>query len=120
MNMEFLLYSIAFGVGIWLGWHTRGIVFLYNISEHPDKIIESLEKIKKINDGEEPDEGTKVGTEIKIERIGDVLYAFAKEDDEFIAQGPTLSDLLEQAQKRFPGRKFFGNIPNGDSAKELV
>lgn len=117
--MDFLFYAFIFGFGAWLGWHARGAIFLYHISENPERIIEILKQIKKINENGE--EGTTPqGTELRIEKHGPLLYAFASESDEFIAQGPTLKDLLETAHKRYPGRVFFGNIPNDDPAKDLA
>jgi hypothetical protein len=119
-DMEYLFYLLMFGIGMLLGWKIRGAIFLYNLSENPQRVIDILEKIKEINEvGEEPAE-TPTGTLLRIEKHGPVLYAFASENDEFIAQGPNLNDLLESAHKRFPGRVFFGEIPSDDPAKELV
>jgi hypothetical protein len=120
--MEFLSYVVLFGIALWIGWHLRGIVFLANLSENPDRVIKMLEEIKRLNREEDStsDKPKSKGTELKIERVGDMLYAFTKDNDEFIAQGSDLKTLLDSAQKRFPNKVFFGNIPNGDSAKELV
>ncbi len=119
--MEFLSYVVVFIIAMYIGWHLRGIVMLANLSENPDRVIKMLEKIKEINQEEASSGKSKTdGTELKIERVGNMLYAFTKDNDEFIAQGTDLKTLLDVAQKRFPNKVFFGNIPNGDSAKELV
>jgi len=106
---------------MWVGWHLRGITILSRFGNDPDHFIKLLQKIKEINAEEMKDDDAKTsGTELKIERHGDVLYAFIKENNQFVAQGPDLASVIDQAQKRFPGKKFFGLIPHSDPAKELV
>ena len=118
-----LLTSLLFIVlAFYLGWVLRGAVILNNLSEDPDRIIKILEKIKKINE-EEHSAGVstnKSGTELRIERVGNILYAYSKDDDQFVAQGDDLASLLESAKKRFPNAVFFGNISKENPAKELV
>lgn len=119
--MDFLAVFIVAVFACWIGWHLRGITLLARFGSDPDHFIDILKKIKECNEEEERESvQSKNGTELAIERHGDVLYAFIKDTNQFVAQGPNLDSLLEQAQKRFPGRKFFGLIPNGDPAKELV
>lgn len=116
-----ILYVVGLFVAFWLGKRYAHAKFLYNLSEHPERTIEALRKIKEINDREANETGNaKTGTELAIERHGNVLYAFTKETNQFIAQGNTLSALLDEANKRYPDRKFFGTIPDGDSAKDLA
>lgn len=121
----FIILSIAI-VAFYAGWFLRGVRFLFLLSRDPERTITILEQIKKINDREaaleESPEGqiTAGTTELKIERHGNMLYAFAKDTDQFIAQGPNLDALIDSAKQRFPDKKFFGMIPNGDPAKELV
>ena len=112
---------IIFAVAVFIGWHLRGLTILSRLSNDPDHFIKILEEIRKINEKEDKESTqSTIGTELTIERHGEVLYAFTKDTKDFIAQGPTLPDLIEAAQKRFPGRKFFGYISKEDSAKELV
>jgi len=119
--MDFLGTIVIVAISVWAGWHFRGITLLARFANDPDHFIKLLEQIKEINKKEKTDQDEQSsGTELKIERHGDVLYAFIKDTDQFVAQGPDLSSVIEQAQKRFPGRKFFGLIPHGDPAKELV
>jgi len=108
-------------IAMWAGWHFRGIVILAKFSTDPDHFINILKQIKELNEKERKEVvDEKVGTELAIERHGNTLYAFAKDNDQFIAQGPSLDALLEDAKKRFPNRKFFGVIAKDDPAKELA
>ena len=123
--MEIILLVVVAIVAFVVGWQLRGIVILARLASNPEAMIKTLQKIKEINDA--PDEESlkhivehNDATELAIERVGNHLYAYAKETNQFIAQGSNLKDLLETAHKRFPGKVFFGNIPDGDSAKEIA
>ncbi len=112
---------VIIAIAGWLGWHLRGITILARLGSDPEHFIKILEEIKNINKKEESETlEKKVGTELEIERHGDQLFAFIKDTNQFVAQGKNLPELLEQAQKRFPGRKFFGFLDKENSAKELV
>lgn len=118
--MELILYIVLGSVAFWLGWHARGIIFLANIAQNPEKVIKMLEEIKRINDSDIKEVVGNKGTELSIEKVGNDLYAYAKDTNQFVAQGSDLKSLLESAHKRFPGRVFFGNIPEDNPAKDLV
>lgn len=121
--MDFLIYIVVAVVAFWLGWHARGIIFLANISENPERVIDMLNKIKKLNEEEElgiVKTDSAEGTELFIERVGNMLYAYIKDTNQFVAQAPDLSSLLNEAHKRFPTQKFFGTISKDNSAKELA
>lgn len=116
--MELIIIA---GVAFWAGWFFRGIVLLARFSDNPQHFIDILERIKKVNEDmkRETVEDT-TGTELSIERHGDVLYAFVKDTNQFIAQGNDLTSVLNEANKRYPNRRFFGNISKDNPAKELV
>lgn len=38
---------------------------------------------------------------IKLEKYGDMLYAFRKDNDQFVGQGSNASELIEQVKKTF-------------------
>ena len=119
--MELLTLFIVAFVFYYIGWFMRGIHVIKLLARDPERIIKMLEEIKKINAEEEHESSTNLeGTELAIERHGNMLYAFAKENDQFIAQGTDLNVLLEEAKKRFPDRKFFGVIDKDNPAKELA
>jgi hypothetical protein len=119
--MDFIIYAVICLLAFIFGWHARGIIFLANLSVNPDKIIKMLEEIKRINAEEAAgivrDES---GTELFIERVGNMLYAYSKDTNQFVAQGTDLKSVLETAHKRFPTQKFFGTISKDNIAKELA
>jgi hypothetical protein len=105
--MEFLIYIVIAVVASWIGWHARGIVFLSNISNHPEKMIKMLEQIKKINEEELDDMPESLGTEIRAELVGSTWYIYTKADGEFLAQGPSFDDAISAVADRFPNKKFW-------------
>lgn len=113
-------YIIVAVVAMWLGWHARGVVFMAIISEEPERMIDILKQIKNINEKEQRGEVVTEGTELFIERVNNHLYAYVKDTNQFVAQGPDLKSLLDEAHKRFPTRKFFGEIAKDNPAKELA
>ena len=104
--MEYFIYLVIAVVSYWIGWHVRGIIFLANISERPDHMIKMLQKIKEINDSEElglPDGAI----EVQTEHVNDSVYAYNKLTGEFLAQAQNLHQVMTEAAKRFPGKKFW-------------
>jgi hypothetical protein len=104
--MEYFIYLVVAIVAYWIGWHVRGIIFLSNISERPDHMIKMLEKIREINESEElglPDDAI----EVKTENVNDLVYAYNKVTGEFLAQAQNLHQVMVEAAKRYPGKKFW-------------
>ena len=120
--MDWFIYFIVAIIAFWVGWHVRAISILSRLAENPEHFISILNQIKKINEEEQLELKPKnpEGTELKIERVGNQLYAYDKETNEFIAQGSDLQSLLDTANARYPNDKFFGYIPADSSAKELA
>lgn len=111
--MDFLTTIVVAVIAMWVGWHLRGIVILANLSEDPDRVIKMLEKIKEINQEEHQElKGKLVGIEIKPEQVGNMWYAYAADDNQFLGQGPTLDDALKMVSDRFPNKKFWCKKPN--------
>ncbi len=92
--MEFLILLGALVVGFLAGWTGRERHAMNTIH----KILEEAEQSE--SDAEDAPE------RIRLERHGEVIYAFTVENDTFIAQGSTLEELDDAIQKRFPGKKF--------------
>jgi hypothetical protein len=122
MEEFIIIVAVAAVVGYFVGYHMRAIMLIKGMSEDPDHFIRLLEKVKKINDehDEEMDKLVSDGTELNIERVGNMFYAYIKGTNQFIAQGASVDALMDQAKLRHPDRKFFGTIAKEDSTKELV
>ena len=110
-----------------IGAFVKGIEVIQNLARNPQKTVEMLEELKKIQDAKTIEELNKLeeakeadGKEMLIERVGDQLYAYAKDTGQFLGQGPNFDAVADVVSKRFPGQKFFGTISADDPAKELV
>jgi hypothetical protein len=65
------------------------------------------------------DEAKPTGKEepMKIEKHGNILYAFTEGGD-FLAQATTPTELMDRIEKRFPDRVFKGALTK-EQAKEM-
>jgi hypothetical protein len=122
--MDSIIVHIIVAAGaFWLGWHIRATVILSKLASQPEKMIKILEQIKGINEKEAQGEfgPERIDSdELRIERVGDQLYAYHNDSGEFVSQGSDLVTVLELAHARFPDRVFFGTIESDDPAKELA
>ena len=106
-NMDNTFWIIVgFGIAFWLGKHYAQLKFLHKISADPDSMIKLLQQVKKIN---EDDTATIIdgAIEVKTEQVNDAVYAYNKTTGEFLAQASDLHQVMTEAAKRFPGKKFW-------------
>lgn len=99
-------YIIALGlliVGISLGWNLRERIAIVE----GQRLLAKLEK-------EEIEEQAVDMIKITIEKDNDILYAYHKENSQFITQGIDRADLEKKLADLFPGKKF------GVSPKNLI
>jgi hypothetical protein len=116
--MEVLIWdTIIVGLCIWVGWHLRGIMLIRNILRNPDGMIKLINEVKAIDQRDDTATGKEGARRIRVEKHGEELYLFAEDNDEFLAQGPTLEVALERIEKRFPGDSFRGIIAKEDAEK---
>jgi hypothetical protein len=94
--MEFVILVGAILAGVFMGWHLRELHAMRKVKQ----LIEHAELIAE-QEEEEPSR-----TKMRLERHGEVIYAFEHETDTFIAQGKDLLALDAAIQKRFPDKKF--------------
>ena len=109
------IWTIAgFIVAFWLGKHYAQLKFMHKISADPDSMIKLLEQIKRIN---EEDTDTTVAGVIEVETVkqGSMIYAYDKMNGEFLAQATDLHQVMTEAAKRFPGKKFWHPELNKDT-----
>jgi hypothetical protein len=107
--MDFLLgvltgIAIGFIWGVWRA--TQG--FIQRIIEKPEEIREIMSRVQKISKEELEDAKTTTNTQsdVKIEEHQGVVYLYDN-NDEFLAQGTSITDALDAAERRFPNRKFY-------------
>ena len=95
--METVLLAVVL-IAVWL-W---GAVFGWQARErHAERKLNEL--LKHVE--EEPDTQEN-HIHITIEKHNDVFYVYGKHDNQFMAQAPTVKELEDVLQKRYPGKKF--------------
>jgi hypothetical protein len=94
--MEIIILGFVLGIGIAIGWVARERVAM--------RIVDRL--IKEAEEAQTKEQTTEDRTKMRLERHGNLIYAFDVENDSFIAQGKDLEDLDTAIVARFPGKKF--------------
>jgi len=108
-----LFTLILIAAAFYLGWIARGAILLAGMSDNPEKFIKLLEDIKKINTAEsagfEGGEAVAIaqGIKVRAEEVSGIFYIYDLKDNQFIAQGTSVEDAFNLAQKRFPGKSFW-------------
>jgi len=102
--MELLIFIL----GVWVGWNVNAWRIMRKLIEHPEQVIKTLEKLKEIKKEVEQEDNPACGREMRVERHGEQLYLFAKDNNEFLAQGTTLQEAIANVEKRFPDQNFKG------------
>ena len=120
--MEIILYIAGIYFVFWLGQKTQNFFTLRQIYDDPDRFIKIANTVKKFKLEQDNLEDTaeEDATAVKVERHGDMLYAYTKHDDQFVAQGKNLQELLDQVKHKFPNQKFFGLIEKDNPAKDIA
>lgn len=108
--MEFIIglglgISIGFIWGIWRATQT----FIERIMERPEEIRELLAQVERAHvevRAEMAEEArARVTEEVRAEFHNDHCYLY-DHNDQFLAQGPTVNDAIQAAERRFPDMKF--------------
>jgi hypothetical protein len=105
--MDSLLILLA---GIVVGWWLHRISVLNRVLKDPDNFIKMLEKYKAAKQEVETLSEAEGYRPLKVEKHGDMIYLFAEDTDEFLAQAPTLQAALALVEKRFPNQLFKGHL----------
>lgn len=103
--MTTLYIILALAAGIWIGWKAQEIMFsmtfdkMLEESGVTDKDLDQLLDHHKdhLNLGEEPQ---LTPVEIRLEQHGDLIYAYRKDNDLFLAQGRDRAELIERIGQR--------------------
>jgi hypothetical protein len=109
-------------VGGIVGWRLHEMFIINLITQQPEVMEEACQIARKglasANEfAIETDDGEVIktsGTELEIEQVNGVLYAYMKDTGRFVGQADTIENLMSIAHTRFPGKTFFGILPEED------
>ena len=104
--MGFIEFILTFGAGVWLGWTVCDRIHNLVMADILKKAGVTDEDLKKQLKDIQAEMGQVESTtdlpviEIKVEKHGDVLYAYRKDNDQFLGQGPDRDSLIEAMKQR--------------------
>jgi hypothetical protein len=125
-NQWIFITALAY-ISYKIGWKMHEAWFLYIIQEHPERIQAALDltgKLKNLSDEEALDVLKNIkdsrtaeadAVKLSIEKVGSEFYAYIKDAGTFVAQGASMEDVITRAQKRYPGKKFIGELAQSNS-----
>ena len=96
MDFDFASFFVGILVGLGIAY---GIIRMLGKMLYNKLVDEGV--IKSVE--EEAAEKETKRIEMMVEQHGDVLYAFRKDNDDFICQGSDFAELRTNFSKRFPG-----------------
>jgi hypothetical protein len=104
--LEFLPFVVVAVVFYNAGVHIATFRIMTNMVKNPDGVIDLVNKLKEINESE--DLGVPADAiEVKTEHVNDAVYAYNKVTGEFLAQAQNLHQVMVEAAKRYPGKRFW-------------
>lgn len=99
-----MIELIIFVVALVIGWYARewhATVMMNRFLERVESnTMEALQKIKENL------------IKIKIEKHDEGFFVYGLDDNEFMAQGATRTELEENLRKRYPGKTFAAEEDN--------
>jgi hypothetical protein len=98
---------IAGAVGYFIGSWVKEQIMLVRMVRNAKDIIKYLEHAQKVMAEVEADGIPEDAIEVEIERVNGFVYAYNKMTGEFLAQAQSLHQVMMEAAKRFPGKKFW-------------
>lgn len=95
---------ILIAIGVAVGWTANSIMFKYNISDHPEKMIDMLNKLNQIKSINKKLQNPTVN--VVIENHGTLWYAFLEDSHTFLGQGPSVEEVIEKITEKYPEYNF--------------
>lgn len=109
--MTTLYIILALLAGIWIGWKAQEIMFSMTFGKMLEEAGVTDKDLTKFLDHHkdkldlEP-ESELTNLEIRLEKMGDQIYAYRKDDDMFLAQGRDRAELIDRISKRIDNVKL--------------
>ena len=98
---------VAGAVGYYIGSWVKEKFMLLSMVRNAKDIIKYLEHAQQVMAEVETDGVPEDAVEVKTELVNNSVYAYNKTTGEFLAQAADLHQVMMEAAKRFPGKKFW-------------
>jgi len=115
MSDEYLLYLLlmpfVWYAGYKFGQHMAAFRLAKLFVHNPEAARAMFREMEQAMKAAQAEAQKEQGRRIRVEKHGDCLYLYAEDNDQFLAQGTTLQEALDEIERRFPGDSFRGFIP---------
>lgn len=111
MIMTTLYIILALFAGIWIGWKAQETLFTMTFDKMLEESGVTEKDLDKLLDHHKDhldfgEESKLPNVEIRLEQIGNQIYAYRKDDDQFLAQGHDRAELIARISKRINNVKL--------------
>ena len=122
-TLDWITLIVFFGLGFFVGYKIQEKIMFYTLAEMFKKAgITNKELDKFIGhwqeemepDADRDEQGFEV-IDIKVEKHGEVLYAFRKDNDQFLGQGDSKESLIKRLGEKAMGKRMV--VAEGDGAE---
>ena len=101
-------YVAVFALGGWVGYKINDLVIKHTFAKMIEEAGLSDRDLNKFAEHwapvlEEAQESDEVTLDITLEKQGDMIYAYRKDNSKFIGQGRDKDELVQVLSKDFPG-----------------
>ena len=97
-----LTFTIGAILGYALGWFMLRALINYKMKTMLDSIVNSPI----------PEKAENKKVDIDLVKIKDVVYAYSRENPQFLAQGSTKEEIVANLKRRFPDTSFMASPKN--------
>lgn len=89
---------LALLIGIWIGRTVTNAINQFTFRQILDDLNVSTQDLERLNPDDDQDSSI---VEVKLEQHQGQIYAFRKDTDQFLGQGPDRESLVQRLQQEF-------------------
>lgn len=108
--------AICYLAGRWVGRTSALLQITKGLIENRKDIQRVLDQFEQdLKDEQKLADVVSSAEPLKVERVGEQIFLYTEENDEFISQGSSLQEALDKAKTRFPSRSFKGHLTKAEA-----
>lgn len=99
---DYILFTLGLVIGFWLGKIVTNAINTISFREILKDLNVTEQQLRDLRrDLDDPDSESPAAAviEVKLEQHGDTIYAYRKDNDQFLGQGPDREALIERLRQ---------------------
>jgi hypothetical protein len=104
--LTFVPYALLAWVSYTVGNHVATFRIIRNLVADPEGMAQLVRQLKSI-DSDQDEDALDDAIEVETEQINGLVYAYNKVSGEFLAQDKSIHQVMVEASRRHPGKRFW-------------